>query len=171
MKNRPENRPFTIHFGHTTGPGSIVVQDLVAMIEAVSLRRLHARHSSQFTLDRHWQAQVVASLNRTDWLVLLLSGSSLDREWWLWEAGYFSGRARERPGRTLCIHDPSAAVPLPLRACELLPATREGAERFLRFVFVDPPLAIRPELFTRELELVRSRMIELFVCCCTPASA
>ncbi len=171
MQTASDNRPFRIHFCHTTGPESIVVEDLVATMEGVARRRLHTRHSSQFTIDRHWQAQVSASLERTDWLVLLLSGASCDRDWWLWEAGYFAGCCRERPGKVLCIHDPSGPVPMPLRACELLPATREGAAHFLRRVFVDPPLALRPELFMRELQPARDRMVELLGRCCRLAAA
>ena len=57
---------------------------------------------------RDWRAQIEATIPQCDWFLLLLPTPG-ERDWVLYEAGYFS-RGQGLAGRLVCLHHPDNEV-------------------------------------------------------------
>jgi hypothetical protein len=56
-----------------------------------------------------WRELIKAHLKRTHWFILLLPDVEIDRDWLVWEAGYFDrGMCPVAGERLICVHHPNA---------------------------------------------------------------
>jgi hypothetical protein len=84
-----------------------------------------------------WFNSIKKSLKSANCLVLLVPDDSDEREWPIFEAGFFAGRML--PGeRLICLHHPAVDMPRQLAAFQGYMADAAGVEKLLRRLLVEP---------------------------------
>jgi hypothetical protein len=84
-----------------------------------------------------WFNSIKKSLRNANCLVLLVPDDSDEREWPIFEAGFFAGGML--PGeRLICLHHPAVQMPRQLAAFQGYMADAEGVEKLLRRLLVQP---------------------------------
>ena len=84
-----------------------------------------------------WREKIQKAIQQSDWFLLLLPTPGDDRDWVLFEAGYFF-RGQGLAGRLVCLHHPENAVADALDALESVPAEPRKVQAFLKGLFHEP---------------------------------
>ena len=98
-----------------------IAEAIGQQLENWSARRLRIRHMAVLQVGRDWRAQIEATIPQCDWFLLLLPTSRDQRDWLLYEAGYFS-RGQGLAGRLVCLHHPDNEVSNALGSRQSVPA-------------------------------------------------
>ncbi len=83
-----------------------------------------------------WNEEIVDNLQKADWLLLLYTDPSEERDWCLFEAGFFAGCVKGVEDRPVALHTMDVAPPIPLQRWQPVPVT-DGTmlENFLEVLF------------------------------------
>jgi hypothetical protein len=86
-----------------------------------------------------WRKEIKACIKRTHWFILLLPDVEIDRDWLVWEAGYFDrGMCQEAGERLICVHHPNAAQASQLQHYQGYTSDAQGIENLLTDLFFTP---------------------------------
>ena len=83
---------------------------------------------------RNWREKIEKTISQCDWFLLLLPTPGDERDWVLFEAGYFF-RGQGFAGRLVCLHHPDNKVADALEAVQSVPAEVEAVRSFLDGLF------------------------------------
>jgi len=139
MTVRTGSSTLHIHISHPLGKSTKAVRDFVDALDGLGGGAVVASQSAGLTLDQHWPARAAEVLRNSQWLLLVFGERSLDRDWWLWEAGYFSAINPAAARRMVCLHHPDLNVPRTLHAWRAIPATISHADSLLREILDSQP--------------------------------
>ena len=109
-------------------------------LERWSAGKLKINHMADLGVDqvgRDWRAKIEATIPQCDWFLLLLPTPGGERDWVLYEAGYFS-RGQGLAGRLVCLHHPDNKVSDALGALQSVPAEVGPVRDFLEALFRHP---------------------------------
>lgn len=166
MSSNTLTSSFLVHLAHPIGRASLPARNFASTLNAFGKGRLTATYSAQWPLDETWQTTAGASIAATDWLILVFCERSLERDWWLWESGYFAASHKGRVTRTVCLHHPDLHVPRPLRHWRTVPATPSDSEQLLRDLLSASPVLVEQTLFADSNTKARQLLIDSLVQCC-----
>ena len=105
-----------------------------------SAGKLKVKHMADFGVEdvgRPWRERIETIIPQCDWFLLLLPTPGDERDWQLFEAGYFF-RGQGLAGRLVCLHHPDNQVADALGAEQSVPAEVEGVQNFLEGLFKRP---------------------------------
>ncbi|MBX3389310.1 MAG: hypothetical protein KF691_07620 [Phycisphaeraceae bacterium] len=139
MTLRPGAGSLRIHISHPLGRSTKAVRDFVDALDGLGGGTVIVSHSAGFQLDQHWHARAGEMLRSAHWLLLVFGERSLDRDWWLWEAGYFAAINQNSMKRMVCLHHPDLNVPRTLHSWRTVPATTAQADSLLRELLDSQP--------------------------------
>ncbi|MGH7242144.1 MAG: hypothetical protein ACREJD_01855 [Phycisphaerales bacterium] len=128
-----------IHISHPLGRSTKSVRDFSDALDGLGGGAVVASCSAGLQLDQHWPARAGEVLRSSQWLLLVFGERSLDRDWWLWEAGYFAAIHPSASRRMICLHHPDLNVPRTLLAWRTVPATIAHADSLLREILDSQP--------------------------------
>lgn len=86
---------------------------------------------------RNWREKIEQTIPQCDWFLLLLPTPGDERDWVLFEAGYFF-RGQGLAGRLVCLHHPDNEVADALGEHQSVPAQVEPVRAFLEALFRRP---------------------------------
>ncbi|MBX3380750.1 MAG: hypothetical protein KF805_11715 [Phycisphaeraceae bacterium] len=159
-----------IHISHPLGRSTKAVRDFVDAMDGLGGGSVAVSHSAGLQLDQHWHARASEVLRSTNWLLLVFGERSLDRDWWLWEAGYFTAINPAVMKRMVCLHHPDLNVPRTLHAWRTIPASVAHADSLLREILDSRSgSSARPLLSSVQGKGIRW-LSECLRHCCVPAS-
>lgn len=130
-----QNSPMRIHIGHPLGRTTQAARNLADALDGLGGGSIRASCSASLALDQHWPTRAGEVLRATHWLLLIFGERSLDRDWWLWEAGFFAAVHSNAARRIVCLHHPDLNVPRTLHAWRTLPATPTQTDGLLQEIF------------------------------------
>ena len=136
-----------------------IAEKIGRRLERWSGSKLLIRHMGLVHVGCDWRAQIEAMIPQCDWFLLLLPTpgderdwldeadhpgslsmkkrpSKDERDWVLYEAGYFSG-GEGLAGRMVCLHHPDNEVTSALKARQSVPADVVPVRAFLKELFCD----------------------------------
>lgn len=134
MTIRPGAGSLRIHVSHPLGRSTKAVRNFSDALDGLGGGAVVASHSAGLQLDQHWHARAAEILRSADWLLLIFGERTLDRDWWLWEAGYFAAINPESAKKMVCLHHPDLEVPRTLHSWRTIPATAAHTDSLLREV-------------------------------------
>lgn len=171
MTSRTAANTLRIHLCHPLGKTTKWVRDFSDALDGLGGGAVAVSHSAGLQLDQHWHVRAGEVLRASDWLVLIFGERSLDRDWWLWEAGYFSAVHPAASGRMVCFHHPSLNVPRTLHAWRPMPATPSHADGLIRELLTSHPNPGGRSLISGVGDKGLRMLSECLVHCCVPAFA
>ena len=119
-----------------------IASEVARKLEIWSAGKLKINHMADLAsqVGRDWRAKIEAIIRQCDWFLLLLPIPGDERDWVLYEAGYFSGcqALAGRLGRLVCLHHPDTEVSDALGARESVPAEVGPVRAFLEALFKSP---------------------------------
>ena len=114
-----------------------IASEVGRKLESWSAGKLRIRHMADLGVEqvgRSWRAKIEATIPQCDWFLLLLPTPGDERDWVLYEAGYFS-RGQGLAGRLVCLHHPDNKVSDALGALQSVPAEVRPVRDFLEALF------------------------------------
>ena len=117
-----------------------IASEVGRKLESWSAGKLRIRHMADLGVEqvgRGWRAKIEATIPQCDWFLLLLPTPGDERDWVLYEAGYFS-RGQGLAGRLVCLHHPDNKVSDALGARQSVPAEMGSVRAFLEALFKSP---------------------------------
>ncbi len=99
-------------------------------------QKLQMNHMATLDVGTKWREQIEKDIPASDWFLLLMPGPEVERDWQLYEAGYFRGSGGLGK-RLVCLHHPDKEVTDALGLHQSVPADRESVERFVERFLVD----------------------------------
>ena len=114
-----------------------IADTIARQLETWSAKKLWIRRMAVLQVGHDWRAQIETMISQCDWLLLLLPPPEDQRDWVLYEAGYFS-RGRGLGGRLVCLHHPDIEVSNALGALQSVPAEVGPVRAFLEELFCLP---------------------------------
>lgn len=85
---------------------------------------------------QEWSAEIESKLQSAHWFILLLPDSEDNRDWTIYEAGYFK-RGMASTEKLLCIHHPLSGPPAQLANLQAYESTPEGLHKMLKQLFFE----------------------------------
>lgn len=176
MFNPASTNPSTlrIHISHPLGRTTKSARDFADALDGLGGGTVIASCSANLQLDQHWHARAGEVLRSAQWLLLIFSERSLDRDWWLWEAGYFAAVNPASMKRMVCLHHPDLNVPRTLHAWRTIPATASHADSLIREMLDSQPSGSGRSLISGVEGKGMRLLIDCLVHCCihgTPQGA
>lgn len=132
MTNHQGTGCLRIHVSHPLGRSTKAVRNFADALDGLGGGAVVASHSAGLQLDQHWHARASEILRGAHWLILIFGERTLDRDWWLWEAGYFAATNPAATRQMVCVHHPDLEVPRTLHSWRTIPATAAHADSLLR---------------------------------------
>ncbi|MBL8874405.1 MAG: hypothetical protein JNM86_01265 [Phycisphaerae bacterium] len=169
MTTRTGSSPLRIHLCHPLGKTTKWVRDLSDALDGLGGGAVTVSHSAGFQLDQHWHVRAGEALRSAHWLVIVFGERSLDRDWWLWEAGYFAATHAGASRSAVCFHHPSLNVPRALHAWRPIPATVSNADSLIREILETHQNHGGRSLVSNVGEKGLRVLCECIVHCCVPA--
>ena len=83
-----------------------------------------------------YQAQIEDEINKAHWFFLLLPDPQFDREWPIWEAGYFQ-RGMTASERLICVHPESVATAAQIQNLQAYEGSLEGLQQLFTQIFFE----------------------------------
>ena len=128
--------------------------------------KLTIRHMADLGVQEvghNWREKIEKTIPQCDWFLLLLPTPGDERDWVLFEAGYFF-RGQGLAGRLVCLHHPDNEVADALGAHQSGPAERDRVQAFLEGLFHKPNWIpglppLNPDL--TELDVKASEIVNL----------
>ena len=114
-----------------------VALKLEALFSKWSGHKLRMIHMAQFPSGKEWRKKI-KEIPSADWFLLLMPEPEADRDWPLFEAGYFRPGGRTLSRRLVCLHHPDNEVTDTLVDHQSVPAETEMVEKFLKELLVEP---------------------------------
>lgn len=164
-------RTLRLHVAHPLGRSSGVVRNFASVLQGLGYGSISVTSSAALQLERDWYARATQALDSAQWLLLMFGERSLERDWWLWEAGYFAARHPELYGRTVCMHHPDLKAPRMLRDWRTVPATPEATDDLLREVLGAHAPPDRPPVLSSAEGRPLLWLRECLLHCCVPSNA
>jgi hypothetical protein len=171
MTLRSASSTLRIHISHPFGRTTKAARDLADALDGLGGGAVVASCSGKLILDQHWPTRAGEVLRSAQWLLLIFGERSLDRDWWLWEAGYFVASNPASASRTVCLHHPDLNVPRTLHAWRTIPATNAQADSLLREILDSQPNPAGRSLVSAVEGKGLRLLIDCLVQCCVPAIA
>jgi len=165
-----QNSPLRIHIGHPLGKTTKAARNFADALDGLGGGTVVASCSANLQLDQHWHARAGEVLRSAQWLLLVFSERSLDRDWWLWEAGYFTAVNPASMKRMVCLHHPDLNVPRTLHAWRTIPATASHADSLIREMLASHPSASGRSLISGVEGKGIRLLIDCLVQCCIPGA-
>ena len=144
-----------------------LISSLIAQkLQSWSAGKLRIEHMGKLGIQdvgRDWREKIEATIPQCDWFLMLLPTPEVDRDWILYEAGYFSGR-QSLAGRLVCLHHPDTKVADALGEHQSVPASLDNVRDFLDGLFHKPNWlpgmpAINPDL--EDLDAKAKEIVDL----------
>jgi hypothetical protein len=114
---------------------------IAAWLEEWSANKLVIQHMGRFGVEgvgRDWRQQIEQTIPRCDWFLLLLPSPG-ERDWTLFEAGYFQGAGHDfLAGRSVCLHHSDNEIADALGEDQSVPADVNNVKKFLEGLFHKP---------------------------------
>ena len=83
-----------------------------------------------------YQTQIEDEINKAHWFFLLLPDPQFDREWPIWEAGYFQ-RGMTASERLICVHPKSVATAAQIQNLQAYEGTLDGLQQLFTQLFFE----------------------------------
>jgi len=118
-----------------------IASKIAAWLEEWSANKLEIEHMGRLGVDgvgRDWRQQIEQTIPRCDWFLLLLPSPG-ERDWTLFEAGYFQGVGHGfLAGRSVCLHHSCNEIADALGDDQSVPANLIEVKKFLEGLFLEP---------------------------------
>jgi hypothetical protein len=86
-----------------------------------------------------WEDTLDQKLSAAHWLILLLPDGEVERDWRVWEAGYFAAHISRHAGeRLICVHHPSVRASPQLTRFQSRSGDERGIKKFFEEMFFSP---------------------------------
>jgi hypothetical protein len=103
-----------------------------------SADKLQINHMATFAVGKKWRNQIKKDIPGSDWFLLLMPGAEEERDWPLFEAGYFRPGGPTLSRRLVCLHHPDTEVTEALGDHQSIPAESEKVMAFLNQLLILP---------------------------------
>jgi protein kinase/serine/threonine-protein kinase len=100
--------------------------------------RLEMKRMGTFKVGEEWREQIKKDIPSSDWFLLLMPGPEEDRDWPLFEAGYFRPGGRTLSRHFVCLHHPDTEVTDALGDHQSVPAELDKVRSFLEQLLIEP---------------------------------
>ena len=117
-----------------------IAMKIAEKLQVWSAGKLKMEHMADLGVEevgRDWREKIEKTIPQCDWFLLLLPTPGDERDWVLFEAGYFS-RGQGLAGRLVCLHHPDNEVADALGAQQSVPAETGRVQDFLEGLFHRP---------------------------------
>lgn len=114
-----------------------IAQKIETLFSQWTANKMLMKHMAGFRTGEDWRKQI-SEIPNADWFLLLMPGPEEDRDWPLFEAGYFRPGGRTLSRRLVCLHHPDNEVTNVLGDHQSVPAELDKVERFLSELLVEP---------------------------------
>jgi hypothetical protein len=155
----------TVFFSYKAKDKAIAVQisDKLVLWSAGKLKMEHMAAIGVDDVGQKWRERIEKTIPKCDWFLLLLPTLGDERDWVLFEAGYFF-RGQGLAGRLVCLHHPDNEVVDALGAHQSVPAEPDKVEAFLEGLLKKPNWipgmpALNPDL--HNLDVKASEIVQL----------
>jgi hypothetical protein len=128
----------TVFFSYKAKDKS-VANKIAELLEEWSADKLQMEHMARFGVEdvgRDWRQKIEDTIPRCDWFLLLLPNPEEERDWPLFEAGYFR-RGEGLSGRLVCLHHSDNDAADVFGSKQSVPAERDAVAKFLRGLFLE----------------------------------
>jgi TIR domain len=128
-----------VFFSYKAKDKAIAIQ-IAERLHRWSDGKLMIRHMADLGVEEvghNWREKIEKTIPQCDWFLLLLPTPGDERDWVLFEAGYFF-RGQGLTGRLVCLHHPDNEVADALGAHQSVPAERDKVQAFLQGLFHKP---------------------------------
>ena len=165
LKNLLADGEVNVFFSYKDKDGPIA-RTIAKKLESWSAGKLKVKHMADLSVEevgRKWRKEIERTIPLCDWFLLLLPTPGDERDWVLYEAGYFS-RGQGLAGRLVCLHHPDNKVSDALTAPPIR-ARRGGTSPpflealFRRWNWVPGMPALNPDL--NQLDDKAAEIVEL----------
>jgi hypothetical protein len=115
----------------------LIASQIGKKLESWSAGKLRIKHMADLGVEqvgRNWREKIAKTIPQCAWFLLLLPTPGDERDWVLFEAGYFF-RGQGLAGRLVCLHHPDNEVADALGAHQSVPAEVEPVRDFLEALF------------------------------------
>lgn len=118
-----------------------VAEDIQNNLLKLGAGRMDIFLSEDIEFGEQWYDQIHQAIDRTDWFILLYTDPTLEWDWCLYEAGYFSAKKHSlSEGRLICLTaGEESEVPGPIANWKPVPANEEAINKLLRQIYFDSP--------------------------------
>jgi TolB-like protein/Tfp pilus assembly protein PilF len=114
-----------------------IARELEILFSKWTSGRMQMKHMEKFRTGEDWRKQI-REIPNADWFLLLMPGPEADRDWPLFEAGYFRPGGPTLSRRLVCLHHPDNEVTDVLGDHQSVPAELNKVERFLKELLIEP---------------------------------
>ena len=128
-----------VFFSYKGKDKQIAIQ-IAKKLEVWSDRKLKMNHMADLGVEEvghAWREKIEKTIPLCDWFLLLLPNPGDERDWVLFEAGYFF-RGQGLAGRLVCLHHPDNEVADALGEHQSVPAETDKVQAFLEGLFHRP---------------------------------
>lgn len=122
------------------GKDSAIATQLAQKLQIWSAGKLEIHHMGELgtvEVGRDWYEKIMKTIPECHWFLLLLPTPGDQRDWVLFEAGYYF-RGQGLGGRLVCLHHPDNRVAEALGEHQSVPANIDSVKAFLTALFLTP---------------------------------
>ncbi len=117
-----------------------LANQIARKLESWSAKKLMIDYMADLSVEevgRRWRANIEKTIPQCDWFLLLLPDPGEERDWVLFEAGYFF-RGQGLVGRLVCLHHPDNRLADAIQTLQSVPAETGKVQDFLKGLFHEP---------------------------------